>query len=210
MRFSFRYSFFLIVSLLAIHSGIAAAASPTRTILVVGDSLSAAYGLPREQGWVHLLAEKTTSVSSKYRIVNASISGETSSGGAQRLPALLGEHKPVLVIIELGGNDALRGLALTQTQAHFERMVQLSKAAKANVLLLPMQMPPNYGVSYAKGFEAIYPAVAKKYQIKLAPFILSSFANKPDFFQRDRIHPTAQAQPIMLETVWPAIKLFLK
>lgn len=186
------------------------AAPPSRAVLVLGDSLSAAYGLSREQGWVHLLAEKMALTTTKHHVVNASISGETSSGGAQRLPALLAQHKPALVIIELGGNDALRGLALAQTQRYFEQMVRLSKAAKASVLLIPMQMPPNYGAQYAKSFEDLYPAVAQKYKVALTPFILNGFANQAEFFQRDRIHPTAQAQAMMLATVWPAIKPFLK
>jgi acyl-CoA thioesterase-1 len=192
---------------------IASAQAPERnTLLVLGDSLSAEYGLPRGSGWVALLTQQLSRMQNNWQVVNASISGETTSGGRTRLPALLEKHQPRLVIIELGGNDALRGLSLLQTRDHLDHMVQISRQSGAKVLLLGMQMPPNYGADHAARFAAMYRELAQKHRIGLVPFFLKAIAERPDqadWFQADRIHPSAQAQPLMLETVWPELKKLL-
>jgi acyl-CoA thioesterase-1 len=185
---------------------------PHPAVLVLGDSLSAEYGLPRGSGWVSLLAQRLNQVRPGWHVINASISGETTSGGRTRLPALLTQHQPRLVIIELGGNDALRGLSLQQTREHLQAMVQASRTAGARVLLLGMQMPPNYGADHAARFAALYRDVAQQFKVGLVPFFLSAIADKPDiaqWFQADRIHPTVASQPLMLETVWPELKKLL-
>ena len=189
-----------------------AAQLPVRTsatILVVGDSLSAEYGLKRNSGWVALMEQRLAQEKIPATVVNASISGDTTSGGRSRLPALLAKHKPTLVIIELGGNDALRGLPLTMTQDNLQAMTQAAQATKAKVLLLGMQMPPNYGQNYADRFVALYASVAKTYKTGLVPFLLKDVADGPDtlrLFQNDRIHPTEAAHPTILNNVWPALK----
>jgi acyl-CoA thioesterase I len=195
---------------LAFFSLPSAALATAKNVLIVGDSLSAAYGLPRESGWVALLAAQIKQEAPAYAVINASISGETMSGAWQRLPALLKQHAPAVVVIELGGNDALRGLALSQTQGALNSMVLAAKKSGARVLLIPMKMPPNFGAAYTAGFEKIYPSVAKQHGAMLSPFILQDFAENPAFFQRDRIHPTVEAQPLMLKTVWPSLKPLLK
>jgi acyl-CoA thioesterase I len=184
-------------------------AVPARTVLVLGDSLSAEYGLARGTGWVALLEQRLAREKPGTRVVNASISGETTFGGRSRLAALLAQHQPTHVILELGGNDALRGLALDATRANLEWMTQQSKKAGARVLLLGMQMPPNYGADYAKRFEGLYAQVARAEKAGLVPFFLKGVADGPDptrLFQPDRIHPTAEAQPRMLDNVWPELK----
>lgn len=183
----------------------AAAAVPSRTVLVLGDSLSAEYGLPRGTGWVALLADKLTKDGFDYRVVNASISGETTSGGVTRLPALLKEHQPAVVVIELGANDALRGLQLGATEKNLRQMTQASRAMGARVLLVGMQMPPNYGRAYGERFRSMFGRVAEQERSSLVPFLLEGFADRLDLFQPDRIHPTAAAQPRMLENVWPRL-----
>ncbi len=186
--------------------------APT-TILVVGDSLSAEYGLKRGSGWVALLEQRLAAEKSTAKVVNASISGDTTSGGRSRLPALLKTHQPTAVIIELGGNDALRGLSLQMTQDNLLAMVRAAQAVNAKVLLLGMEMPPNYGRTYAERFAAIYSAVAKETQALLVPFLLKGVADGPDptrLFQKDRIHPTEAAHPIILDTVWPSVKKLIK
>ncbi len=182
-------------------------------LLVVGDSLSAEYGLERGSGWVALLQQRLAREKVAIEVVNASISGDTTSGGRSRLPALLAQHKPGIVVIELGGNDALRGLPLNMTQANLLAMVQAAKAAGARVLLLGMQLPPNYGQRYAQDFANLFASVAKAEGAALLPFFLAGVADGPDadkMFQPDRIHPNAQAQPRMLENVWPALKPLLR
>ena len=171
-----------------------ARSKPAATLLVLGDSLSAEYGLPRGSGWVALLGQRLETTHAGWQVVNASISGETTSGGRTRLPALLKQHQPRLVIIELGGNDALRGLSLQQTREHLQAMVQASLSTGAKVLLLGMQMPPNYGADHAARFAALYRDVAKQHQVGWVPFFLSAIADKPDiaaWFQADRIHPVS-------------------
>jgi acyl-CoA thioesterase-1 len=187
-----------------------AIAAPQKTVLVVGDSISAAYGIDAKLGWVALLAERVNSTAGSYTVKNASISGDTTAGGAQRLPALLKNYAPAIVVIELGGNDALRGLPITQTEANFTAMIRAAKSAKAEVLLVPMQIPPNYGAKYGKSFNALYAKLGKTQAVKTSDFIFKSFAEDLTFFQRDRIHPTAAAQQMMLDAVWPALKPLLK
>jgi acyl-CoA thioesterase-1 len=182
-------------------------------LLVVGDSLSAEYGLPRGSGWVGLLQQRLAREKVAVEVVNASISGDTTSGGRSRLPALLAQHKPGIVIIELGGNDALRGLPLNMTRANLTAMVQEAKEAGASVLLLGMQLPPNYGQRYAQDFANLFASVAKAEGAALVPFFLAGVADGPEadkMFQPDRIHPNAQAQPRMLDNVWPALRPLLK
>ena len=195
---------------LAALAGSAAAASPV--LLVVGDSLSAEYGLKRGTGWVSLLEARLAQEKSPVRVVNASISGETTSGGRSRLPALLTQHQPRYVVIELGGNDALRGLPLTMTRDNLGWMTQAARQAGARVLLVGMQLPPNYGRDYGERFSELFVQVARQHQSAVVPFFLQSFANQPDaarYFQPDRIHPTEEAQPLMLATVWPEIRKLL-
>ncbi|MGE0802850.1 MAG: arylesterase [Lautropia sp.] len=182
-----------------------------RQLLVVGDSLSAEYGLARGQGWVALLGErlKTTPAGKGWSLVNASISGDTTSGGLSRLPGLLERHKPAITIIELGGNDALRGLSLTATDANLRKMVALARDAGSRPMLIGMQMPPNYGAAYAKQFSDLYRRIADAERIALVPFLLEGFGDDTDWFQPDRIHPAAKAQPRMLDNVWPVLEPLL-
>lgn len=179
-------------------------------ILVLGDSLSAEYGLSRGSGWVALLTRRLAEQKLNVAVVNASISGETTSGGRTRLPELLARHKPSVVIIELGGNDALRGLALGATEANLADMARASRQAGAQVLLLGMMMPPNYGRAYAEAFAASFKRVATQEKTALHPFFLERIADRIEYFQADRIHPTEQAQPLLLETVWPELSRLLK
>lgn len=181
-------------------------------LLVVGDSLSAEYGLKRGSGWVQLLQERIDQNKLAFRVVNASISGNTTSGGRSRLPALLKQHTPQVVVIELGGNDALRGLPLDMTRANLAAMTQAAQAAGARVLLLGMEMPPNYGARYAQEFRDLYTTVAREHKAALLPFFLKGVADGADplqWFQSDRIHPNEKAQPLMLDNVWPALRPLL-
>jgi acyl-CoA thioesterase-1 len=182
------------------------------TIIVLGDSLSAEYGLRRGSGWVALLEKKLQTESVPARVVNASISGDTTSGGRSRLPSLLKQHTPSHVIIELGGNDALRGLPLQMTQDNLAYMTQLAQKAGAKVLLVGMQVPPNYGSDYANRFAGLFEQTAQAHDAALVPFLLKGIADGEDptrLFQSDRIHPTAQAQPMMLANVWPVLRKLL-
>jgi acyl-CoA thioesterase-1 len=182
------------------------------TILIVGDSLSAEYGLKRGTGWVALLEKQLAKEKKSAKVVNASISGDTTSGGRSRLAALLASHKPSIVVIELGGNDALRGLPLDMTEANLTAMTQAAKTAGAKVLLLGMQVPPNYGAAYATNFSGLFSSVAKAEKVALIPFFLAGVADTADataLFQADRIHPNQQAQPKMLANVWPELKKLL-
>ena len=184
------------------------AAKPAPTILVVGDSLSAEYGLKRGTGWVALLEQRLAQEKKAIKVINASISGDTTSGGRSRLPALLNLHKPSVVVIELGGNDALRGLPLNMTEDNLQTMTRAAQAAGAKVLLLGMQVPPNYGQDYGKKFTETFTRTAKANKAALVPFFLAGVADGPDalrLFQADRIHPTEQAHPVMLANVWPAL-----
>ncbi|MBM3371542.1 MAG: arylesterase [Betaproteobacteria bacterium] len=185
--------------------------APQQTLLVLGDSWSAEYGLKRGQGWVSLLDTKLKG-SPTYkgiRIINASISGETTAGGVSRLPALLEKHRPRWVVIALGGNDALRGLPLETTRSQLLAMIKASKARSAKVLLIGMRMPPNYG-SYGQSFERLFPALAKEQKVGLVPFLMQGKEFDLSFFQADRIHPNEAAQPHMLAQAWPAIEALVR
>ncbi len=182
-------------------------------ILVLGDSLSAEYGLVRGAGWVALLEQRLAREKLAWQVVNASISGDTTSGGRSRLPALLKVHQPQVVILELGGNDALRGLPLAMTQANLTDMTRAAKAAGAQVLIAGMAVPPNYGRAYGEGFTALFGTVARAERVALLPFLLAGVADGPDadaMFQADRIHPKAEAHPRMLANVWPVLRPLLK
>ncbi len=188
-------------------------ASSARKILVVGDSLSAEYGIARGSGWVALLTRRLGEERLGVVVVNASISGDTTSGGLARLPALLRQHRPDLVLIELGGNDALRGLPVANTRANLLEMTRLAKAGGARVVLLGMQLPPNYGRSYGERFAAVYADVARSEKASLVPFVLSGVADVPDAesnFQADRIHPLASAHTVILGNVWPVLEPLLR
>jgi acyl-CoA thioesterase-1 len=183
--------------------------APNSTILVVGDSLSAEYGLQRGSGWVALMVQRLTQEKPGTKVVNASISGDTTSGGRSRLTALLQTHKPGVVVIELGGNDALRGLPLQMTQDNLQAMAVAAQAAGAKVVLIGMQVPPNYGQDYANRFAATFATVAKTNKTALVPFMLKGVADVPDaqrLFQNDRLHPSEAAHPIILNNVWPTIQ----
>ena len=182
----------------------------TSKILIVGDSLSAEYGLPRGTGWVSLLDKRLSYPQSSWSLINASISGETSAGGQARLATLLKTHQPQIVIIELGANDALRGLQLQTTEKNLRQMIQASKKSGARVLLLGMRIPPNYGADYSNQFFRIFATLAKNEQIEYVPFFLEKVADKAELFQADRIHPNVEAQSILLENVWPKLKPMLK
>lgn len=202
---------------MGLQGPISALAAPARTpknqkLLVLGDSLSAEYGLARGSGWVALLEQRLAAQKTTATVINASISGDTSSGGRSRLPALLQRHQPTLVIIELGGNDALRGLPVQMTQDNLLAMTQAAQAIQAKVLLLGMQMPPNYGQDYAERFTKVFTTVAKTSGAALVPFFLKNVADGPqaqELFQNDRLHPNAAAQPLLLDNVWPSIKKLL-
>lgn len=179
------------------------------TLLVVGDSISAAFGLDSRQGWVALLEERLGEEGLEHSVVNASISGDTSSGGLARLPALLAEHRPELVIIELGGNDGLRGQPVAQLQHNLAAMIELSREAGAQVLLLGMRLPPNYGVRYTTAFAQVFEDLAQQWNLPLVPFFLEGVGGVATMMQTDGIHPTAQAQPTLLENVWPTLRPLL-
>ena len=179
-------------------------------ILVVGDSISAGYGLSTGEGWVDLLTKKLGKEKIPANVVNASISGDTTAGGLSRLPALLAKHKPTHVVIELGGNDGLRGSPVATAKANLLKMAELSKASGAKVLIVGMQMPPNFGPNYTAQFEAMFVDVAKSVDAGLVPTLLGKIGTDLSKFQPDRIHPTAAAQPTLLDTVWPALVKLLK
>lgn len=187
-----------------------AAYSASKTVLVLGDSLSAEYGLVRGTGWVALLDKRLQLQKFDASVINASISGETSSGGKTRLEALLSKYHPAIVIIELGANDALRGLALSASENNFRDMIRISNDAKAKVVLIGMQIPPNYGREYTERFFAIYARVAKDTRCVLVPFLLEGVATKPELFQPDRLHLLAEAHPAILDNVWPHLQNLLR
>lgn len=188
-------------------SSINADANAGPTLLVMGDSLSAAYGIEREEGWVSLLAER---LDDDAQVINASISGETTSGGLQRFTELLGQRQPDIVLLELGGNDGLRGLAPHQMQANLASMIEQSQDAGAQVLLLGIDIPPNYGQAYRDAFTGVFRSLAEDYDVALVPFLLEDIALDKALMQSDGIHPTADAQPIILDNVWPALAPLLE
>lgn len=177
------------------------------TLLVMGDSLSAAYGIEQEQGWVSLLAER---LDGDAQVVNASISGETTSGGAQRFADIIGQRQPDIVLLELGGNDGLRGLPPAQMRANLATMIEQSQQAGAEVLLLGIDIPPNYGQAYRDAFTGVYHSLAQEYELSLVPFLLEDIALNQQLMQSDGIHPTADAQPLILDNVWPALEPMLE
>ena len=194
----------LLLILLCLSPAISSAQS---TILVFGDSLSAGYGIPREAAWASLLQAELQRTHPHYKVVNASISGETTSGGVQRFPATLKEHHPSIVIIELGANDGLRGTPLNVTEKNLDALIKLTQKSGAKILLLGMQLPPNYGIDYTSRFKMLYPRLAKNNRITLVPFMLEGIAAEQ--FQADNLHPTAEAQPGILETVMQQLKPML-
>jgi acyl-CoA thioesterase-1 len=186
------------------------AGSAAGTILVYGDSLSAAYGIGRKDGWVTLLEERLKQRRLDYSVVNASISGETTSGGAARIGDALARFQPDVVILALGANDGLRGLPVAEMKANLERIVRTAQARKARVLVAGMRMPPNNGAKYAQAFQQAFAEVAKERGTAYVPFLLDGVADKRELFLSDQIHPTAQAQPIILDTVWKGLEPLLK
>ncbi len=195
---------------LLLLTGAASAHSAPKTVLVLGDSLSAEYGLSRGAGWVALAERRLKSDNIDAAIVNASISGETTSGGRTRLPELLDKYRPTLVVIELGANDGLRGLPVAAAEANLRAMAAAAHQAKARVLLVGMRMPPNYGRDYADKFFAMYASLSKELKAPLVPFMLEGVADKAQLFQPDRLHPTAEAHPIILANIWPSLQKLLK
>jgi acyl-CoA thioesterase I len=202
MRIKFLTVNKFLIGLFCLVTSIYSWAQANPVILVLGDSLSAEYGLPRGTGWVSLLEERLAKDKSPWTVLNASISGETSSGGLTRLPKLLSQKKPGIVLIELGANDALRGLPVSDTERNLSKMIQMSKKSGAKVLLCGIQIPSNYGQTYTTQFKKLYPQLAKQEQIELLPFFLEGVATKPEFFQADRLHPNVQAQSIIFKNVW--------
>lgn len=195
---------------LAVALPVAAQAPNAPVLLVVGDSISAGYGLARGQVWVDLLAKKLADEGYKYRVVNASISGDTTAGGRARLPALLAQHKPAAVVVELGGNDALRGGKLATSRENLDAMVGAAQVAGAKVMLVGMEIPPNYGPAYAREFREVYTSVAAARKVPLVPAFFAGFGEDLTLFQQDRIHPTAAAQARLLANVWPTLAPLLK
>ncbi|PCD01312.1 arylesterase [Halopseudomonas pelagia] len=181
-------------------------------ILIVGDSISAAFGLEIDQGWTALLEERLEEEGADIEVMNASVSGDTTAGGLARLPRLLEQHNPDLVVIELGGNDGLRGMPPTNMQQNLSAMVEQSQEAGAEVLLLGMRIPPNYGVRYTQAFEQVFAEISEQYDVALLPFVLDGIAGEADqsLMQSDGIHPTAEGQPLILDNVWPYIETWLQ
>jgi len=190
--------------LLLLSGPLLAGAAPT--ILVFGDSLSAAYGIPRESGWVSLLERRLP----RYRVINASVSGETTAGGLTRLPGVLAAHRPLLTIIELGANDGLRGLPLQYTARNLEAMIALVKKQGSEVLLVGMRLPPNYGPDYTRKFQTLFAEVAKARKVRLVPFLLAGMAEQRERYLPDGLHPDARAQPLLMDNIWRELKPMLK
>jgi acyl-CoA thioesterase-1 len=198
------------VAALLMAAASASAYSAPKTVLVLGDSLSAEYGLARGTGWVSLLEQKLKDEKIDARIVNASISGETTSGGRTRLPALLNQHHPNIVVIELGANDGLRGLPVASAEDNLRSMVSLATQSHAKVLLVGMRMPPNYGRAYTERFAGMYKEVSTQLKAPLVPFMLEGVAQDPAMFQADRLHPLSTAHPIILANIWPQFSALIK
>jgi len=199
-----------IVLCLFLALGPAAARADAPVILVVGDSLSAAYGIRLEQGWVALLQARLEAEGYGHRVVNASASGETTGGALARLPRALARHRPAVVILELGGNDGLRGLPIGDVRGNFEDLIRLSRETEARVLLIGMRIPPNYGPAYTQTFHELYGDLARQHGLPLVPFFLDGIALDDSLMQDDGLHPAASAQPKLLELVWPELKPLLK
>ncbi|MHB8453391.1 MAG: arylesterase [Acidiferrobacterales bacterium] len=197
----------LFLALLLFAGPVAAA---TQTILVVGDSLSAGYGIKLGSGWVALLQQKLEQQRYPYQVINASISGDTTSSGRDRLPAALARHRPAIVIIELGANDGLRGLALSEMRVNLAAMIGMARSHGAHVLLVGMYLPSNYGKAYVDRFHQIYLDLARKYRLPLVPFLLDGVALRPELMQSDGLHPRAQGEPLVLDNVWRKLKPMLR
>jgi acyl-CoA thioesterase-1 len=196
--------------LLFICLGWAAPAAQGKTVLVYGDSLSSAYGMPERRGWVALLDERLKKEHPDYSVANASISGETTAGGLARFAKVLEREKPAIVILELGANDGLRGLPVAEMKKNLSAMMEQAAKARARVLLVGVRMPPNYGEAYASAFEGAFGELARKHRAALVPFLFEGFAEKLDQFQADRIHPNEGAQPAMLGNVWKTLAPLLR
>lgn len=197
------------VMVLLLGLGALSASAAERSLLVMGDSLSAAYGLRTDQGWVALLEQRLIEQQRGWRVVNASISGETTAGGAARIDSEIATHAPDLVVIELGANDGLRGLPLQHARANLERMIVAAKSGGADVLLIGMRMPPNYGPAYTNGFFELFAELAREHEAAHLPFLLEPIAADRDAFLDDNLHPTAAVQPLLLEHVWTALEPLL-
>jgi len=204
----------LVMLQLPVHAANVHAANtpePARPVIVVlGDSISAEYGLPRNSGWVELMRQRLAEERIDYSVANASISGDTTSGGRARLPALMQRLKPSIVIVELGANDALRGVPLSTTEDNLRTIIEQAQQGHAKVVLIGMYVPPNYGPDYTQKFHSLYGRLANEFHAPLVPFLLAGIADKPDMFQADQIHPNQQAQPVLLDNVWPAVKPLLR
>ena len=209
-RFLIAFKWLLQLSVMAAALVAIPAVASTKTIVVYGDSLSAAYNIIQDEGWVALLQQRIALKKLNYQVINASISGETTSGGLSRFANMLKLQKPNLIILELGGNDGLRGLSATETYNNLEAMMKQAKAKKVSVLLLGMKIPPNYGIKYSRQFSQNYTNLAKKHGAKLVPFFLEGVAGKPELMQADGLHPSAAAQQHLLENVWPTLIKILK
>lgn len=181
-------------------------AAAARILVVLGDSASAGYGLPQDKTWVALLAVRVQKEKLDYTVANASVSGETTLGGANRIEAVLKQHRPAVVVVALGGNDGLRGQNIESMRNNLDKIISACEKAKARVVLVGMRLPPNYGSAYADKFHAVYGDIAKQRKVALAPFLFEGFGDKPEWFQADGIHPAINAQPVMMETVWKALK----
>jgi acyl-CoA thioesterase-1 len=201
--------FMLIRWLLCVLLLIAPAAWAGQAILVFGDSLSANYGIAAEAGWVSLLQQRLDRKPHGYHVINASISGETTAGGAARIHAALDTHRPAIVVIELGANDGLRGLSLGATRQNLDSIMQACRSRKARILLIGMRLPPNYGPAYTAGFAALFPELAKKHRTALLPFLLDGIADRREWFQADNLHPTEAAQAAIMENVWVKLQSLL-
>ncbi len=207
-----RFPFFVFARRALFALALAAFALPAlaaRTVMVFGDSLSAAYGLASSQGWVSLLAGRLSQEGRPWKVVNASVSGETTAGGLSRLPADLARHHPSVVLIELGANDALRGQPISEIRTNLERMIRLVRKARAQPVLVGIMIPPNYGIDYVREFREVFPALAKANDVPLVPFLLEGVVEHPELFQADQLHPTAAAQPRILDNVWRALEPLL-
>ena len=200
----------ILLRLLLVFACALPAAASAATVLVYGDSLSTGYGLPPGEGWVSLLARRLHAEKTNYKVANASISGETAHGGAKRIETTLKTHRPAIVIVELGGNDGLRGGSPEALRANLEAIIDACARAKARVLLVGMRLPPNYGMPYAEKFQEVFRDVAKRRKVPLVPFLLEGFAEQRELFQPDGIHPAAEAQAMMLDIVWKHLKPLLK
>jgi acyl-CoA thioesterase I len=198
-----------LVLVFALVGTASAATQSPRTVVVLGDSLSAGYGIELHQGWVSLLSQRLADEGYGYKVVNASVSGETTQGGLSRLPRMLELHKPAIVIVELGGNDGLRGLPLATSRENLKRTIELARKANARVLLVGMVIPPNYGPRYGQEFRDMFAALAKQFQLSFVPFFLDKVALEPGLMQNDGIHPNAKGQPQLLENLWPKLKPLL-